>query len=83
MKPAKIYNFIEKWREIPFLTISIATLPIWFLLLAFWVILDPPYRMAIRRNRVGSLKSIQTDLSMRGIHEEPNMRIGVDFSSRK
>ena len=83
MKPAKIYNFIEKWGEIPFFTISIATLPIWFPLLAFWVILDPAYRMAIRRNRGGRLKSIQTDLSMRSIHEEPNMRIGIDFSSRK
>ena len=64
MKPAKIYNFIEKWGEIPFLTISIVTLPIWFPLLAFWVILDPPYRMGIRRIRGRRLKLNTTDLSV-------------------
>ena len=83
MRPAKIYKGIEKWGEIPFLTFSIATLPLWFPLLALWVILDPPYRMGIRRNRGGRLRSIKTNLSMRSIHEEPNMRIGIDFSSRK
>jgi hypothetical protein len=51
MKPAKIYKVIEKWGEIPFLAISIATLPLWFPLLALWVILDPPYRIAIWKNR--------------------------------
>lgn len=49
MRTAKIYKGIEKWGEIPFLAISIATLPVWFPILAIWVIVDPFYRIAMQK----------------------------------
>lgn len=49
---------IEHWGEAVFIFLAVATLPVWFPLLAIWVIVDPFYRVSVWKSQrlVASLK---------------------------
>ena len=47
----RFFEFFENIGEKIFLIFGIVTLPIWFPVLALWVIFDPAYRIKIWQNR--------------------------------
>jgi hypothetical protein len=42
---------IERWGEPVFVVLAFATLPVWFPLLATWVIIDPFYRVSVWKSQ--------------------------------
>jgi hypothetical protein len=44
-------KIIERWGEPVFVVLAFATLPVWFPLLATWVIIDPFYRVSVWKSQ--------------------------------
>ena len=44
-------KIIERWGEPVFVVLAFATLPVWFPLLAAWVIIDPFYRVSVWKSQ--------------------------------
>jgi hypothetical protein len=44
-------KIIERWGEPVFVVLASATLPVWFPLLAAWVIIDPFYRVGVWKSQ--------------------------------